>query len=383
MKKYMVATGIELLKEFNIHHVALVINSRCHRFICSECNTVSEGTHCVNGCKGTDEQQKFNKYFNTSYNELYHDNANIHVGDIDGRLSVYYWQLDCYVNQATGELAFTKAPMTIFEIDGDTFKAINNRNLHSVALEPVLEAIKKAGISCKSLEHYINISKILGFKNCASMNQFISFVEAGNSLLSDEEFVKTHVKLVTRACNHSYSSIKITDTDSMCDFFEVPKCLSEYLADDYFDSLTGYADIRALDAHPVEIQGCFAYYIASGKFKKQTIKAYLNTFDPDFFNSRDKIRCFISYVRKNLWMGENVFTSAFNAFKYAMQKNLPITETYINSKFYIGMNNVDELSRRFGDAISNEFYQMKETTGIVPALKQLISWVKEQETEAE
>ena len=47
------------------------------------------------------------------------------------------------------------------------------------------------------------------------------------------------------------------------------------------------------------------------------------------------------------------------------------------------MNNVDELSRRFGDAISNEFYQMKETTGIIPALKQLISWVKEQETEAE
>ena len=43
------------------------------------------------------------------------------------------------------------------------------------------------------------------------------------------------------------------------------------------------------------------------------------------------------------------------------------------------MKNVDKFAEKFGVAEADEFHQIRETQGIIPALKQLLVWTSENE----
>ena len=381
MKKYMKAEGVELLKEFNISHFVTTVNNRCERIICSECLKVSEDTVCDDGCTYEEGKIKVSKYISTGSNDVFRDTKNIHVEEISYVMSVFYWELDCIVNQDDGTLKFVKRPIVLLKIKDGKSEVAYGGQFNGVSLKSIKEAIEKAGIECEDLIENIEKANELGYDDYNNFSKYCNLVSNGHTLFADMEFIKTHKKLIKHVINRHYTSYHINSDKGISDVFEVPMCLVSHMCDDYFDFLVGYHDIRALDNHPTEIKGCIAYYVSVGKFKKSTIKQYLNVFEPDDFDTKTKILCFINFVKKNLWMGDSVFDYAKKAFQNAADNGIEINEDTINSKFMFGMKNMNLLYEKFGHSISDAFVHIKDTQGIVPAMKNLLEWLNEEKQE--
>ena len=142
-----------------------------------------------------------------------------------------------------------------------------------------------------------------------------------DELATELSGIERKVILVGDGAHLIKERISIVDEASLCKYFKVPYCFKDYMVDAYFpkafNSSWSFTDITALDVYPEEIKGCFGYYIETGKFARRNISAFMNTFDDEFFDSLDKIKCFIKYLRKNFYMGDDAFKKAKQAFEYA------------------------------------------------------------------
>jgi hypothetical protein len=381
-KKYMLAENIEILKEFGISQFVATVNNRCDRFICTKCMKVSEFHSCDSGCEYEENTIKVSKYIDTGVNEIFLDQANIKVEEINSVMSVYYWSIQCFVDMDEGILRFEKKPIILMQLKNGTFNAMHCREFNGVSLKAIKEAIENAGIECPDLIDNIKKVNLIGHDSYQQFSKYCQLVKEGHTLFADVNFISTHKKLIRHVMNRSYLTYKINSKKGISDAYEVPMCLVDYMNDDYFDLLVGYHDIRMLDKHPVEIQGCIGYYVSVGKFKKGTIKQYLNTFEPSDFDTKEKISCFINFVKKNLWMGDSLFDYAEKAFNCAETAGMPINEETINSKFMFSMKNMNLLYERFGHGISDAFMHVKDTQGIVPAMKYLLESLEEEKKES-
>jgi hypothetical protein len=77
---------------------------------------------------------------------------------------------------------------------------------------------------------------------------------------------------------------------------------------------------------------------------------------------------------KNQYLGDNVFRQARTVFNYLIENDIEINETTMNNKYYNYTSNYDELSDIVGVAITNEFQCIKEISGIIAAVKQLLQY---------
>lgn len=374
MKKYMEAENIEVLKDFNFSKIDIVINNRCNRVVCAKCNTVSERWENECSCKKDENSRNGSFSVHDGKTVLFRDSEHLHFDvDSDGPF-IFYYQLVVEINQSMGTMKFSKSPVPILKINGDECNICSNIDSNKIKISDVLEVMKANGICCSKFEKLANLCDICEMRTIAMLYKYGNLIDAGHTLFADEEFVKTHKRLISNVYNRNYSEINIVDIPSMCEHFEIPECLADSLNDDNFENMTGYSDIRMLDKHPIEIKGCFTYYVTSGKFTRKFIKSYLDTFQPEFWTSRDLINTFLTYVRKNMWMGQSVFANAMESFAYAKSKGFQINENTINSRFYFGMKNVDAFAENFGGAEADEFCHIRDSQGIIAALKQLIVW---------
>lgn len=378
MKKYMLTENIEILKDFDISGLEVLINNRCDRTYCVSCGSVGEEKTCK--CTWEKDKKIIRASLGTGENTILRDGKHLHHEvEEDGTHVFFYYDVLANVVMGTGVVSFAKRPVKFLSVKDDEFKVISYYGLTDIGIDSVLQILKDNNVNHDSLINMMELCKICGFHSWSYFQKYYVTRQRGHDLMEDVEFVKAHTTLIRKLLGNSYSDEKINSIEGMCKYLEIPMCLSEYAKDPYFSKLEGYADIRLFDSHPVEIQGCFAYYISSGKFNRRTIKTYLDTFDIDFWDSRNKISTFLTYVKKNLWMGDAVFVNAMKTFKYVNEKKYEINEDTINSKFANGMQNVDAFADKFGSAASDEFHQIRETQGIVPALKQLLVWTTESE----
>jgi len=379
MKKYMAAEGIELLKEFNISHIETTINYRCDRIICADCNTVSDAENPCS-CKREDKKKRVYHSMETGENILVKDSGRLFIREEDGAKILFYYELIGSIIKETGAIKFFKRPIEFMSVKDNSFTFTMTYGVNEIAISDVLNILEANNVQCDRLMKILKLCKVCNYHNWASLNKYVSMIDVrGHKLFEDEKFVESHTALIRHVINRSYGNGKIDSVNGICEYFEIPECLVDYTKDPYFSKIDGYSDIRLLDSHPIEIQGCFAYYIGSGKFTRRTIKTYLDTFDVSFWDSRNKINYFLTYVKKNLWMGDAVFGKAVQTFKYVEEKKFPTNEDTINSKFCFGMKNVDMFAERFGTAEADEFHQIRESQGIVPALKQLLVWTNKNE----
>ena len=174
-----------------------------------------------------------------------------------------------------------------------------------VLVEDVVSLIKNENINHSKLTNILNIAEIMEYKFFEDVAKYFGNVFTyGHSLLANPEFVRKHTVCAQSVIDKSSERISIVDEASLCKYFKVPYCFKDYMVDAYFpkafNSSWSFTDITALDVYPEEIKGCFGYYIETGKFARRNISAFMNTFDDEFFDSLDKIKCFIKYLRKNL-----------------------------------------------------------------------------------
>ena len=380
MKKYMVAEDIELLKEFGISQVETTINFRCDRIICADCNSVLESENPCSCKEADDKKKRVYHSMETGENILVKDSGRLFTREEDGKNIIFYYELLGIINKDTGSIKFVKRPIEFMFVKDNSFEFIRNYGIADVGIGNVLKVLEDNSVHCDRLTKILKLCKTCNYNNWSSLMKYVSMIDnQGHTMFEDEKFVSTHTALIRHVINRGYGNGKINSIAGICEYFEIPECLVEYTKDPYFPKIDGYADIRLLDSHPIEIQGCFAYYVASGKFTRRSIKTYMDTFDIEFWDSKNKINYFLTYVKKNLWMGDSVFSKASQAFKYVEEKKFNVSEDTINSKFCFGMKNVDKFAEKFGVAEADEFHQIRETQGIIPALKQLLVWTSENE----
>jgi predicted transcriptional regulator len=312
-------------------------------------------------------------------NVIHRDTKKLFVQRDKEESKIYYRQLIGNVNMSEGVVTFSIQNVYIVTMDKDNFKMTDFSYATGLVLtEDLLEIVEREKLENEEMKKFFRLGRKIGCKIFTSFQKYMSSIISKNhTLFKEEEFVNEHTELIRQVMERGYSETAITDDEGLCKYFEMPKCLKEFLKDGYFSNMTGYSDIRNLDNHPQRIKGVFAYYVSVGKFNRKTVKSYLEVFSEDFWKNQTQIDCFLNFIKKNLWMGDNVFMKAFSVFKYAETNNLPISESTINYKFYQGMKNSILLSDYYGKPISDEFHQVREMQGVVPALKQLIESVKE------
>lgn len=380
----MTSENQELIKEFNIGAINAIINNRCDRTYC-RCGAIIEDGKC--SCTYEEGLEIVRLSMGEGQNIIYRDKDNLYARNEPGNpTEVYYKQLVAYIDMKTGIITFSIQDVVVAKVDNTQFELImptyyGNGN---ISVKNLFDVLEKEGIRNEELNNYLKIANGIGFYTFSQLAKYIEFVKRrGFTIFGDEEFAKSHHSLIKQVLERCSSTLIITNESTMCEYFEIPYCLREFMKDPYFSKMTGYSDIRAFEEHPTKIKGVFAYYISVGKFNRKTVKSYLEVFRKDFWQDSNSIDCFLNFLRKNLWMGDGVFQKAYAAFQYAINNKHPINESTINSKFLNGMRNVELLTSSFDKAIADEFHMIRDMQGIVPALKYLTEWVEQQKAESE
>ena len=384
-KKYMTANGMELLKRFGISGVDALINSRCSRLYCACGKILEDESKCSCGGTGPSITVSLGAGDSTIYRKV----DELFCGDLPGvekkpedtRVHIYFNSLVANVNMENGVLSFVSRPVPIMAFDNENIEIYRTYNIRGVLVEDVVSLIKNENINHSKLANILNIAEIMEYKFFEDVAKYFGNVFTyGHSLLANPEFVRKHTVCAQSVIDKSSERISIVDEASLCKYFKVPYCFKDYMVDAYFpkafNSSWSFTDITALDVYPEEIKGCFGYYIETGKFARRNISAFMNTFDDEFFDSLDKIKCFIKYLRKNFYMGDDAFKKAKQAFEYAEENKLPITENIINAKYLFNMKNSARLTQTFkAESMSDEFCMIRDTQGIVPAMNQVLTWL--------
>lgn len=389
-KKYLKCDGLDLLSRFDISYISTVINSRCNRVLCS-CGKVIDADDSDKEC----ECKKNGKYPDTAKNTYTSmtEGSNsvkrnlspiLHEPRAAGEEAFYYEELVAYVDQRCGTISLSVKKNDIMTLSPTAYRLFSGYKFDSISVASVEAAINDSGIKCPDFDSLLRAGKLLDFTHMDKLQRLSNCIESGFEILKDWEFISTHTQCARDLAYPSYyggrRSSSYTKPEDLCERYEIPVCLVEYLKDPYFKNfIGGYSDIRALDNYPDLVKQMFGYYIAHGKMNKSSVHAFLTQFKQGAFETPKHVECFINFVKKNLYMGDNVFLRCKKVFNYIKDNNLSMDEDHCNWKYFCvcgGMSHFATSCLNGSKAIADDFAFVRETQGIMSAVKRLLAEVK-------
>jgi hypothetical protein len=379
-KKYMTCSNLDLLKKWDIPSINTTINSRCNRTLCS-CGKLVDGHH--HKCTENEGKKSVYHSLNSGKTTLQWANDKLYVEenvkeDGEKEYIIYYLTLDIYVNQDSGTLSLSEGNEHVVIFNKEHLDVRPVRYNNRIEISKVKELIYTTlGEEKIAISKYFDIAETLNFEFINNLYEYMRIIQQRKSkLFEDFSFVETHKDLI-RELIYSYGVYSINTEKDLCNYLKIPKCMYKFTSDPYYSkSLKNYyyKDVVDFEKYPSRIRSWICYYIENGKFTKGSVKEFLNEFTDSFFDNEIKIDCFIKFLMKNQYLGDNVFRQARTVFNYLIENDIEINETTMNNKYYNYTSNYDELSDIVGVAITNEFQCIKEISGIIAAVKQLLQY---------
>ena len=391
-KKYLTAQDSHLLAQFGISYLETTISSRCDRIFCS-CGNVFDNSNgdavcdCAKNGKYPEGLKKAYQSMSPGRNIIKKDTSKIlHEPFNDGRELFYYEELVAFVNSDDGTVSFNVSKVPVLFLSSTEYEIRAGYSYDALAVTLIEQAIKNSGIKNPEFDNVLNIAKMVDCSDRNSLAKLVSTIKDGAKLIADADFVAEHTECVKDYISRYHRNIQLEKVEDLCTRYEIPKCLVEFLKDPYFSTfVSGYADTRGLDIFPSAIKEMFKYYVSCKKMDKSSIARFLKYFTPEDFETLNNIDCLINFVRKNLYMGDNVFKNCKDAFEYLKDNGIPVSTDHLNWKYYCGSNGpnwaVPNFPKESPKATIEEFTFVRETQGIVAAAKRLLTEFKAQKEE--
>jgi hypothetical protein len=377
-KKYLKAENIELLDDFGLKCIYMIINYRCHRIICGG-NVLDVDNSPKKGFCSCEKCERASQWsFDTGENSVKKKtDVILHITDEKGNIIFYYDELCAFVDSGIVQFYVKQNPILTLFPDGNF--DMSRYKLNLIKIDVLKSAISASGISIPLLQIALEDASLLNYYSADKLETIISSMKNGYEVLYDVDFVKKHSFILSEMLDRTYrfSGSEYKSAEDIAEKYGIPKCLSKYIDNLHYKKFIdghNYDDILKLDEYSNTVKNMFSMYVACSKISKADIWNFIRYFDPRELVSDDVAKAFVNFVKKNIYMGDALFSVGHRVYEYLKTHSIPITDDTFNWKYFCVSTGIN-YSPYSGDsrtrAMIEDFSYIRETQGIIAAMKRL------------